>query len=111
LGIEVERHDGVVVDTENVPECSREMTEAEIKVIFTAHTDLLPSLIEFFASFLSKTLISDVYVDVYNYVIEFPSIFPVACAFASRGRACWSRDSWSPRDGRRGPFDGITFFV
>src|SRR5450631_3109264 len=34
LGIEVEHHDGVVIDTENAPACAREMTEAEIKVIF-----------------------------------------------------------------------------
>ncbi len=31
LGIEVERHDGVVVDVENIPACAKEMTEAEIK--------------------------------------------------------------------------------
>jgi len=32
LGIEVERHDGIVVDTENAPACAKEMTEAELKV-------------------------------------------------------------------------------
>jgi hypothetical protein len=45
LGIEVERHDGVVIDTENAPACAREMTEAEIKVTFTPHLDLVLSLI------------------------------------------------------------------
>ena len=32
LPLEVEKHEGVVLDTERVPVCSREMTEAETKV-------------------------------------------------------------------------------
>jgi hypothetical protein len=48
LGIEVERHDGVVIDTENPPACAKEMTEAEIKVTFTSHCNLVLSLIQFF---------------------------------------------------------------
>jgi hypothetical protein len=32
LGIEVERHEGVVVDVETIPACARDMTEAETKV-------------------------------------------------------------------------------
>ncbi|PVF94393.1 hypothetical protein CPB86DRAFT_47034 [Serendipita vermifera] len=35
LGIEVERHEGVVIDVETTPSCAREMTEAEIK-LYTA---------------------------------------------------------------------------
>jgi hypothetical protein len=32
LGIEVERHEGVVIDVETTPSCAREMTDAEMKV-------------------------------------------------------------------------------
>ncbi|KAG8778224.1 hypothetical protein FRC16_003899, partial [Serendipita sp. 398] len=32
LAIEVERHEGVVIDTERIPSCARELTEAEAKL-------------------------------------------------------------------------------